>query len=47
MPVARPIPRRAVSVLVVPEFVPQLVELNLIRDFEVRCAGEPVTVPPA
>ncbi len=35
------------SASVIPEFVPQPVELNLIRDFEVRCAGETVTVPPA
>lgn len=27
--------------------VPQSVSLHLIRDFELRCAGEPVTVPPA
>lgn len=28
------------------ETVPQQMELSLIRDFEVRCAGEIVTVPP-
>ncbi|WP_081844530.1 BTAD domain-containing putative transcriptional regulator [Cellulomonas sp. URHE0023] len=32
---------------VIPEPVPQAVELNLIRGFEVRCAGEAVTIPPS
>lgn len=35
------------SASVIPEFVPQPMELNLIRDFEVRCAGRPIEVPPA
>lgn len=35
------------SASVIPEFLPQPMELSLIRDFEVRCAGEPITVPPA
>ena len=35
------------SASVIPAFVPQPVELSLIRDFEVRCEGESITVPPA
>lgn len=35
------------SVSVVSPVLPQAVELHLIRDFEVCCAGEAVTVPPA
>lgn len=33
------------SASVIPQFVSHQVELDLIRDFEVRCAGEAVTVP--
>lgn len=31
----------------IPQFIPQMMELDLIRDFEVRCAGAAITIPPA